>query len=143
MGRVWSFIYGGVLLVLSIASFFPETVGFFLPNALLPWLILGMGVLILFTRLDAGPTARDCMGRAVAANRSGFRWIRRFVFGTVLVLMGVFDIWFSIASVPGLEDVFSQFAAGTTGSGIVLLLFSVVYFLSAFHKTRNVVVSSW
>ena len=132
MGRIINFVYGTILLLIAIEALWTD----YIPNEFLPYAVLLMGVVILFTPI----TRRGLRGRGWAPHpRPFFDYLRRYVFGLALILMGV------ASAVPWLQETFiaSSFIDVSTRSGsLILAAIAAIYFLSAFKPTRTFRVES-
>jgi hypothetical protein len=130
MGRAVSIIYGAILIWLAIEAFFD---GGAIPNEFLPFAVLIMGFVILFT-----PISRAGLPLGFAPQRRGVDMVRRWLFGIALVLMGLGSFENVINFAPFLQNL----AVGSTSGALILGLIAVVYFLSSFARTRNIQVAA-
>lgn len=128
MGRIITFIYGLVLAIAVLASWFG-----FLPDLFLPFLVIAMGVLIFFTPLVSPPM----LGRGFARPR--FQWLRRYLFGVYLVLAGLMSYVDVYTNFPYL----ARTSIYTFSGQCIILGIALIYFLAAFERTRNIQVGSY
>ena len=75
--------------------------------------------------------------------RRGFALIRRWVFGIILVLMGLLGVLSDVFDTAFFETYVGALTAGTVVGGIVLILIGLVYFVAAFSRTRSMTVASF
>ena len=132
MSRVTTFIYG-ILIVLAALD---AMIFGFVPSIALPLAVIVLGALVLFTPiLSPGP------GGTII--RTSSNWLRRWVFGAVMVLMGIA----STGIVPSLSG--SNYTAlgyltlDTFIGQLILLIIGAIYFLAAFARTRQINVASF
>ena len=123
MGKWVSRLYGLILLYLAAEALWQLV----LPDEFLPYAVLLMGVVILFTPLERDPRGFPTQSKFVY-------YTRKFVFGIVLVFMG-------IASTGIIGD-WPLIVIGTQSGSLILAAIAVIYFLSAFSRTRAVGISS-
>lgn len=129
MGRVVNWVYGLLIIYVALDALFIQI----LPEALLPFIVILLGLLVFFTPLDSPRYGIYASGTP----RSGFQWLRTYVFGVYMVLSG-------LLSFTGLLNVpYGAYASTYTFSGqLILLLIGTIYLLSNFTRTRNIQLSS-
>ena len=132
MSRVTTIIYGALLVLAALDAM----IFGFVPPTALPLLVIVLGVLVFFTPiLGRGPG-----GTAISPL---FNWLRRWIFGAVIIIMGITSIGF----VPFLSGA-NYTALGYLSLDIflgqlILLIIGIIYFLAAFARTRQINVSSF
>jgi len=130
MGRLVNFIYGGLIIAVVITTW----LGIF-PQVFLPFVVIILGGLILFTPVDT-PSAMHPL--APRTPRGPFQWLRRYVFGAYMVLAGVMSYVDILSNFPWL----ARTSIYTFSGQLILLGIGAIYFLSAFSRTRRMVMAS-
>jgi hypothetical protein len=133
--RVVSWVY--TLILVALAS---EIVGWtsFLPDEFLPYLVLLMGVVIMGTNISGSRVSvNGQMG--VHTFPSWVVFVRRWLFGFVLVLMGL------ASAIPSIQNTFIASSLITTDSrsgALILCGIALIYLLSNFTRPRMAQMSS-
>ena len=134
MSRVTTFIYGTLIVLVALDAM----IFGFVPSIALPLAVIVLGALVLFT-----PILRPGPGGSILLKRTLSNWLRRWVFGAVMVLMGIA----STGIVPSLSG--SNYTAlgyltlDTFIGQLILLIIGAIYFLAAFARTRQINVASF
>jgi hypothetical protein len=133
MSRVTTFLYGALLVLAALDAM----IFGFVPPVALPLIVVILGVLVFFT-----PILRTGLGATGIG--SPFNLIRRWVFGAVLVILGLAssDLLGSFLDFGGF-NIFGYLTLDDFMGQLVLLLIGVIYFLAAFARTRQINVSSF
>jgi hypothetical protein len=127
--RGTSIVYGIILILLGVEALLTD----FISNEVLSSLVFIIGVAVLLTPIEPRPAN---LGGARGHPKAGYQWLRRWVFGPVLVLMGVgyfIDI---------IESWLAPILVDTLIGGVILLAMGLIYELASFKKTRMVQISS-
>ncbi len=126
MGRAINFVYGVIILWLSV-----EALGWLniFPKEFLPYAVLLMGVLVITTRISKAT-------HIGVDPRPPFNFIRRYLFGAALILIGL------SSSIGAIANLVPLLVIGTSSGSLILLGISAIYFLSAFTRTRGMIVGS-
>jgi hypothetical protein len=127
MAKVLSWIYGLILIALGIISFFGVDVyGVNVTGVFMIYAVGGMGVLILFTKI----VPYSALAGAPAATGKVGAFVRRWVFGIVLIIMAV-----QAYVQPGaLFFDFSYVQVGSTGGSILLMFLGVMYIVAGMQN---------
>ena len=97
--------------------------------------LIVLGVIVLLTPVVTHPHPTDPLYRGTP--RAPFQWIRRWVFGAAMVLMGVASF------VGAIGEQLPFFTIYSSTGPLILLGIGAIYFLSAFAKTRRVFSASY
>ncbi len=136
MSKWVSRIYGILIILVALDAM----IFGILPQALLPFIVILLGILIFFTPIG-GPNNPQMPGYgqnySPYSRESIVAKIRRRVFGVYMVLAG-------ILSFTGLLNFpFGAYASVYIFSGqLIILLIGVISLLTSFGKTRNMQISS-
>jgi len=129
MGKVINFVYGAILLWLSLESLGWLSWLTIFPQAFVPYAVLLMGVAVMATPI----------GKATHIGvdpRPPFNFIRRYLFGAALILIGL------ASSIGAVASLVPLLVIGTSSGSLILLAISVIYFLSALTRTRGIAIGS-
>ena len=137
MGMFFTFLLGVVLIFLAAASKGYDISGGALSNTIITLVSLLLGLLIVFTPIiETRGVSGVANASVVSSHRSGFRWVRRWIFGFALILMSLSDFLTSSFYLPGAQEVLSQFVVGSWGSAVFMFFVGIVYILATFERTR-------
>lgn len=131
MSKWISRLYGLILLYLAVEALWDIV----LPNEFLPYAVLLMGVVILFTPLERDPTEFVQQSKLV-------HFVRKFVFGTVLFWMGASSAISMINSSSGIGNLTPLLLIGTRSGSLILAAIAAIYFLSSFAGSRSAHIGS-
>jgi hypothetical protein len=132
MARAVNWVYAGILLALAIDSILLHL----FPAEFLPYAVLLMGVVILFTPIN-NKFKDPATGRVLKAPISAWaNFSRRFIFGIILIFLGV-------ASTGIIGDWGELVVVGTFGGSLVFLAIAAIYVLALFKKTRTMQIASY
>ena len=138
MVKVISFIFGLFLLLLGLYSILPM-IGVDIPYLeVVDPVYLSVGIIIIGILILVIPPAKYAAGRSAKYYESTFfRYIKRWIFGILLILVGLGNdlvySWFSDL----FETIVVSIGLGTLVGGVILLALGLVYLLSASHKIRT------
>lgn len=134
MGRLVNWIYGGVIIYLSLDALWLHII----PNTFLSILVALMGALILFTPIDNPHGALN-----INNPRPRFQFIRRWVFGIFFVLIGLLsiEIFYNLLPYPFGAFLFNITLNSSSGP-LLMLVIGVIYFLASFARTRRMQIST-
>lgn len=135
MSRVTTFIYGLVIAFVALDAMIFGII----PAALLPFVLMVLGVMIFLTPIVSMPAYNGPGGRFVSSGKIGprYQWLRRYVFGIYIVAVGVL----SLLGFAG--QYVQEITIYTLPGQLILLLIGVIYFLATFGKTRNIQIASY
>jgi len=130
MGFKVNLIYGAILIYLAA-----EALGWInvLPKEFLPYAILLMGVVVILTHRSR---KHPGLPYGYTPQRSAVYYVRRYVFGIILLWIGV------ASSVSAVGDLTPLLLIGTRSGSLILAAIAVIYFLSAFERTRVLAAGS-
>ena len=129
MGRGTSIIFGILLVLVAIDTMITHII----PLTFLPFAVIVLGVLVLMTPLVSPNLVQ---GREVLSPRAPFQFIRRWIFGLVIVVMGLVPL------ISALETQLPYLSVDSTLGDFILLGIGAVYLLASFAKTRNVEIAT-
>ena len=125
MGKWINILYGAILVYISV-----EALNWlnFIPKEFLPYEVLLMGVIVLFTPIGIAPAGYP----EYTTRPKVFDNLRRYFFGAVLVLIGL------ASSLGAVGDWAPLLTLGSTSGSLILSAVAVIYFLTAFSSTRGI-----
>jgi len=128
MGKVATFIYGILLIGLGLASFFD------ILSLYLAYIVFGLAILIMLTEIT------PFLGIGVVAQRTAFKFIRRWFIPIFMIIMASPDIPllnFIYAWLNGLGWLdLSYIILGSWSAAVLLILFGVIYLAAIFGRAN-------
>jgi len=121
MVRVINWIYGLLLIYVALDAMFFGI----LPADMLPIIVVILGVLIFFTPIHKAPSVRGPRGFIASSPRGPFQWIRRWIFGAAVVILGLASSqWIGALNILSGATIYTW-----AGQGILILI-GLVYLFS-------------
>ena len=131
MGKITTLFYGALIVFVALDAMILG----YVPSNVLPIAVIILGVLVLFTPI----VTRGIQGTVGAP----FQWLRRWIFGVAIIILGTASSEFIGAGFLGRFDILGSFTLDTLVGQLVLLLIGIIYFLAAFARTRKMQAASF
>jgi len=128
MVRGTNIVFGIILVLLGIEALWAD----FISNEVLSGLVFLMGVAILWTKISLSPTGFGGHVGAPGHPKEGYQFLRRWIFGAILVIMGLGYFY------DPTGDWLSPILVDTLIGGLILIVFGVIYWLAASKRARNI-----
>ena len=123
MAKIINWIYGLAIIYVALdAMFIP-----FLPESLLPFIVILLGLLVFITSLEPS-TVMPISGAAYPLVRPRLQFFRRRVFGVYMILSGLASVFYTYLSLP-VEIAYYTSIYNFSGQ-VILLLIGVIYSLA-------------
>lgn len=128
MDRITPLIYGVLVVFIALDIMFFH----FIPSGFLDVIVMALGILILLI-----PTRREISPYGYPT-RIKFQWLRKWIFGAALVILGLSSDRFIV----GFGDKLGFFTLNSLVGQLILLLIGIIYLLAAFGRTRRMQIYS-
>ena len=130
MGKVTTLFYGALIVFAALDAMLFGI----MPSNILPIAVIILGAMVLFTPITLMGPGRTKIG-------APFQWIRQWVFGAVMVIMGIVSTGF-VPLLSGSDyTALGYLTLDTLWGQLILLIIGVIYFFAAFKRTRQAVGS--
>ena len=142
MGKVMGILYGIVLIYLAADALF---LGFIPSDLFRAVVAIFIGVLIMLTHHSSvRGNIRDAQRTAVYGRKNVgfFQWIRRWIFGGAVILVGVISLVMDSGSLPRSMESLSVISLESWLGQLIIVAIGAIYLLSSFDKTRGIEMPS-